>query len=148
MSTRAQLQEAARLACYAAYAAYSAALRGDVPTGSYRNFDPVVGQPVVESSTLGLWDDPERWAKGERAHLNDVLNCIGVLERIEEEPICTEEHWRDAESGYGAGPDEPVPKERAWYLRTLDGREFRWVNASFIRVPNSRYFRVMNPIAA
>jgi hypothetical protein len=139
---RAQLQEAARLACYSAYAAYTATLRGDVPAGSHKNFDPVVGEPVVEVSTISMWDDPERYAvREEFAHLRDVLNCIGTLERIAWEPCHTPEEWEELKT-----EGEEVPKQKAWYIRTLDGREFRWENANFIRVPNTRDFRVMNPI--
>jgi len=31
--------------------------------------------------------------------------------------------------------DEDLPKEKVWYLRLADGREYRWTNASFLAVP-------------
>ncbi len=138
MPTKAQLQEAARLACYSAYAAYMATLRGDVPAWSHKNFEPVVGQPVVEISTMGMWGaDPAKY-KPEHAHLANVLNCIGTLERIAAEPVWTEAEWK------AEGETGPIPTQKVWYIRTLDGREFRWENATFIRVPNTRNFRIMN----
>ena len=143
MTTRAQLQEAPRLACYGAYAAYMATLRGDVPAGSHQNFDPIVGVPVVEISTMGMWDDARDFPP-DRAHLKDVLNCIGTLEKIAMEPIWTPEQWKEM----GESESDPISTQKAWYIRTLDGREFRWENARFIRVPNARDFRVMNLIAA
>ncbi len=139
MPIKAQLQEAARWAAYSAYGAYMATLRGDVPAWSHKNFEPEVGQPVVEISTIGMWDEPERYAaKEEYAHLSNVLNCIGTLERIAAEPVWTEEEWKEG------GDTGPIPTQKVWYIRTLDGREFRWENATFIRVPNTRNFRVMN----
>lgn len=132
-ATMEQLKEAARLACASAYAAYSATLRGDVPVGSRKNFDAVEGKPVFECMM---------WRMGQ----NNILDCIGVLDRTLREPICSEEHWRDPVNGHGAYPEEPVPTEQVWYIRTLDGREVRWTNALFVRVPDGPDFRVMNPI--
>lgn len=131
--TKAQLEEAARLVCCSAYAAYMATLRGDVPVGSSKNFEAIVGRTVFESMM---------WRMGKPS----ILDCIGVLERLEREPICTEEDWRDPVIGHGAYPNEPVPTEQVWYIRTLDGREVRWTNALFVLVPDSADFRVMNPI--
>ena len=144
-TTRAQLQQAARLACYSAYAAYMATLRGDVPAGSHKNFEPVVGMPVVEISTIGMWDNLDRYKLDpSREHLRDVLNCIGTLERTANEPLYTPEQWTEM----GESEDDPISSQKAWYIRTLDGREFRWENATFIRVPNTHDFRVMNLITA
>jgi len=140
VTPREQLQAAARLAAYGAYAAYVATLRGDVPAGSHKNFDPVVGAPVVEISTIGMWDDPRPFPT-DRAHLKDVLNCIGTLERITAEPVWTDEDWKEQ------GESGPIPTKKVWHIRTLDDRGFRWENATFIRVPNACDFRVMNPIA-
>lgn len=129
--TEGQLRQAARLACFSAYAAYAATLRGDVPVGSYKNFDPVVGHPVVEYAMS-------------RLSSMDVLDCIGVLERNLREPRFSQEEWNEN----GDGPERPIPDEEVWYIRTLDGREVRWTNALFIRVPDSADFRAMNPIRA
>lgn len=134
-SNKAQLEEAARLVCCAAYAAYMATLRGDVPAGSHKNFEAVVGTTVFECMMF-------------RMKKTGILDCIGVLERMEHEPFCTEEHWRDPVNGHGALISEPVPTEKVWYIRTLDGREVRWTNALFVRVPDSPDFQVMNPIGA
>ena len=143
--TRVQLQQAARLAAYSAYAAYMATLRGDVPAGSHQNFQPEVGVPVVEISTIGMWDNLVHYKLDEsREHLRDVLNCIGTLERIANEPLYTPEQWVEM----GESENDPISSQKAWYIRTLDGREFRWENALFIRVPNARDFRVMNLITA
>lgn len=128
--SKAQLEEAARLVCCSAYAAYMATLRGDVPAGSHKNFDAVVGRTVFEWAMFRM---------GGR-----ILDCIGVLERMEREPICTPEQW----AADGEDQNEPIPTEMAWHIRTLDGREVRWTNALFILVPDSPEFRVMNPITA
>lgn len=133
--TKEQLEHAARLVCSSAYAAYMSTLRGDVPAGSNKNFEAVVGRTVFECMM---------WRMGKA----NILDCVGVLERMEREPICAEEQWRDPVNGYGAYPHDPVPTEQVWYIRTLDGREVRWTNALFVLVPDSADFRVMNPITA
>jgi hypothetical protein len=108
------------LLCISAYNHYLATLVGN-PTPSVkragdRMTSPRVRDWVIETSTIY-----------DRAR---DKNRIGRLLRVENEPICTAEQW--AERGGGI---EPVPRERVTYLRTVDGREYRWTNASFIAVP-------------
>lgn len=133
MATIAQLREAARLICCAADAAYMATLRGDVPAGSSENFKPVIGHYVMETGTFGMS------ASEKMPHLGDPLNNVGMLESITQEPVFTQEQWDEG----GDGPDVPIPTETVYNLRLLDGRKFSWRNASMIRVPDSRNFKVM-----
>lgn len=78
---------------------------------------PQVGDMVLETSTI--YDESR------------VGMRFGRLVRVASEPMYTPEEWADG----GSGPDEPIPHERVWYIELADGREFRWVNASFIAVP-------------
>ncbi len=57
---------------------------------------------------------------------------VGNLMRTEREPICSKEEWIKA----GAEEDEPVPTQLVHVIRLCfdDNREFRWTNASFIKV--------------
>ena len=70
------------------------------------------GDLVVEKSTMGM---PSR-----------DLDAVGHLEKIEREPIDME--WDENEDG-------PKPTESVVYINTLDGRRYRWTNASFLSVP-------------
>lgn len=56
------------------------------------------------------------------------LDSVGFLERIEFEPMSID--------GWDEDEDGPPPLERATYIRTLDGRSFRWVNATFLSFPD------------
>lgn len=55
---------------------------------------------------------------------------FGRLLRKEREPICTRAKWIEG----GGSDDESIPTELVWYIELPDGTEYRWVNASFIRV--------------
>lgn len=79
-----------------------------------RSRNPRIGDLVMETS--------HRWGA-------DRVTTIGVLIREERRPLYTPEQWTEAgESG------EP-PTEQTWTLRTLDGREFTWWNASVRALP-------------
>lgn len=79
---------------------------------------PAVGDMVLETSTY--WG-----SRAAKPPLN-YLDSVGLLEEITSEPVPME--WDEKEDG-------PHPKEKVHYIRTLDGRRFRWVNASFVRSP-------------
>jgi hypothetical protein len=116
-----------RLLEVSAYRLYLSCLGNTAPDARVlygRMINPQVGDVVMEISTIHHDGQRPRYESrtGDR---------IGTLMRIESEPMHTPEQW--AEGGYG---DEPIPTERAWYLRLLDGREYRWVNASFIALPS------------
>lgn len=103
----------ARLIRNASHAAYTLAL-GSARTGVYKKFtDPQPGDFVWESSTAYI---PARdW------------HAVGRLLRIVQEPMQME--WNEAEDG-------PRPMERVWYIELLDGRESRWTNCEFLKVPD------------
>lgn len=116
-----------RLLGHAAHAAYSLAL--STPVGS-KNFNtPKVGDVVMEITTYyWLFDNPPR-----ARHANGTpLDAIGVLEEDVREPIKGE--WDEEDDG-------PRPTERIFYIRTFDGRRFRWENADVIRVPSELKMR-------
>lgn len=143
-ATLEQLRQAAKLLGHSAYAAYMTTLRGDVPAGSSKNFEPCVGQWVMETSAWGMFcapDAKERYAK-EHSHVLDPLNFIGVLGRIVAEPSMSAEQWNEGVEDKNDW--EPVPTEKVYYIKTLDGRDFNWRNCRFIRIPDSHNFRVMN----
>lgn len=103
----------------ATYNAHGLALAGSSPNAGrilefMRTMKP--GNMVIETTTV--------W--GMRKGMSD-LDGIGILIREAVEPV-RELVW-DIET------DGPLPEERVYYIKTLDGREFRWTNASFIAVP-------------
>jgi len=57
------------------------------------------------------------------------INKVGWLQRIAHEPRFSNDEWKEMAEG------RPCPTERAYYIRTLDGREFRWTNAQMIALP-------------
>lgn len=134
------LREAARLIGCAAHAAYMCTLRGDIPAGSSKNFEPQVGRMAMEVSSFYHAFDPAGPTRG-----YDPLNAIGVLERIEWEPMASPEKWNDGVEDKSEW--ETPPNEKVHYLRTLDGREFRWVNSMLILVPDTPQFKAINSYA-
>jgi len=83
-----------------------------------RASQPRVGDLVIEATTI----------YGVRHEGGTDLDGIGTLEEIACEPIGLGDPdftWDEAEDG-------PRPTEEAFYLRTLDGRRFRWINAQII----------------
>lgn len=109
--------EIARVLRVSAYRAYLNTLIGAAPPcvqEAYKRMThPRVGDWVIEISTIYI------------ASRSDVEG-VGVLEEIAREPIDFLE-WDEAEDG-------PVPEETVYYLRLIDGRRFRWSNASIIAV--------------
>lgn len=92
-----------------------------------RRFDDIqVGDLVVETTTC-LMDG----RRGE-AYLRPALDAVGYLIRVTQEPFAFSDPdfvWNEEEEG------RPHPQEKCTYIRTLDGREFRWTNASFVSAP-------------
>lgn len=83
--------------------------------------NPQPGDFVMEQSTALMPSRP-------------ALDGVGELLRVTEENRTVAE-W-DIES------DGPIPKERVFYIKTFDGREYRWTNASFVKVPD--YLKLNN----
>lgn len=106
------LETAARLIRLAAHSAYLLAL-GHRISGCYEKFkNPQPGDFVWESSSAYMRD--RDW------------HAVGKLLRTAREPIPME--WDVAVNG-------PRPTEFVWYIELLDGRESRWTNAEFLKVP-------------
>jgi hypothetical protein len=106
-----------------AYNAYICTLIGNAPgiviKAGNRMKNPVPGDWVIETSTIG----------GFRGKAMTDLDAIGVLDAIEWEPVDFGDPdfvWDEAVEG------RPHPKERVYYILTMDGRRFRWVNANFV----------------
>lgn len=72
-----------------------------------------IGDLVMESSTS--------------YHIAQDANALGWLREITSEPAFSD--WDEEAEG------EECPYEKVWYIDTLDGRRFRWTNASFLTVP-------------
>lgn len=103
------------------YNAYTATLVGQAPRCVYRLGDRIravaVGDLVVETTSIRT---------GPRQGPLINLDAVGYLEEIAWEPIAVE--WDEVADG-------PTPTEKIYYIRTLDGRRFRWENANFISAP-------------
>lgn len=118
-----ELEKLARLIAIGTYNAYSHTLVG---YGAPRIFelsdrlqDIQIGDLIVEITTCLM-------------PLRPALDAVGVLLRITQEPVDFGDPdfvWNEEEEG------RPHPTEKCTYIRTLDGREFRWTNASFVSVP-------------
>lgn len=120
---RPQKLEGAALHAYmllmAAHTARCLTLHGDSYTPAFNWFqqEPAPGDLVFETGTA------HRVYRGDPGR---ALLAVGTLIRTAWEPFP------------GDWSDEPkVPLERIYYIRGLDGREHRWTNAQFQRVPNS-----------
>lgn len=108
-----------------AYNCITNAMIGDAPLVVRRAYErmknPSVGDWVIEASTIH-----------EFRHLNGAdLNGIGVLEEIAWEKVDFEDPafvWDEEAEG------APHPTERVYYIRTMDGRRFRWTNATIVAV--------------
>ncbi len=117
--------KAARAIAVLAYKAYDAVLCGR-PTGIQSALyafmkDVQPGRLVVEITALGR---PDR----------DPFNSVGELIRIAAEPVVFSDPefvWDEKEEG------RPAPTEQIFYIRLLDGTEYRWSNATFICVPET-----------
>lgn len=112
-----------RLLAINAYAAYSNTIVGNpapaIEWQGQRTCEPQVGDVVLETSTV--W----RWARYSDEAPSDQYPGIGVLIRVVREPIPIAE-----------GETDDGATETVHYIRPLDGTvpEYRWTNASFIRV--------------
>jgi hypothetical protein len=109
-----------RLVYANAYQAYMGTLRGNgapIDKALFEVFTkPRPGHLVMETSTIYMHDRDE--------------HRFGRLLRKASEPMYTREKWAE-----GGGTDnDPIPSEVVWYIEKPDGTEYRWVNASFIRV--------------
>lgn len=109
----------------AAYNAYMCTLIGSAPgiviKAGNRMKAPKLGDWVIETSTV----------HGFRDKTQTDLDGIGILESIEQEKVDFGDSdfvWNEAEEG------RPHPTETVYYLRTMDGRRFRWVNASIVAI--------------
>lgn len=81
---------------------------------------PRVGDLVVEVTTWRNRDD------------ESTMIRAGQLVRMGREPMFTKEVW---EAEHAPEPAPPIPDEMVYYIRVGDGRECRWVNASFYAAP-------------
>lgn len=105
------------------YNAYCATLIGTpvLVTKRYseRARSPQVGDLVIESSTVF----------GMRHDNASDLDGIGILEEIAREKVV----WGDPDFVWDEDIEgQPHPTERIYYIRTFDGRRFRWENATMI----------------
>ena len=80
--------------------------------------NPKIGDLVIERSSAHM--------KG-----RDPLEGFGTLIAIENHPICSLEEWQD---------ELPIPTEKVYVITLdfIDGREYRWTNASFIKAITSK----------
>lgn len=124
--TEEQLEEYARVLRTSAYNAYTNTLVGTAPQCIYdagaRMKAPVVGDWVIETSTIYM-------------NGRSPLDAVGILEEAGREPVVWSDPdfvWDEEEQGV------PHPTEQVWYIRTLDGRRFRWTNASIIAILSER----------
>lgn len=120
------LREAARLLQQTTVVAWGNVLIGSAPPcvqNAYEKMkNPEVGSWVCEITTAGM--------RG-----RDPLDAVGVLEKVAAEKIDFNDPdfvWDEEEEG------RPHPTETVYYLRTLDGREFRWSNATLVTILTKR----------
>lgn len=113
------------------YNAYMATLVGDAPEVTKRYYKraskPQIGDLVTEATTIG----------GMRHDNATDLDGVGILEDVTWEPVDFGDPdfvWDEAEEG------RPHPTEQVFYIRTLDGRRFRWVNANFVAAVSEAHF--------
>jgi hypothetical protein len=115
-----------RLAEVTAYNLYLATLVGS-PAPRVRDLgermrSPRPGDLVLETSTV--------YREGD--HYESLIGCrLGRLLRRPRENVYTDAEWVEQ----GGKPDEPIPTEQVWYIELADGREYKWVNADFIAIP-------------
>lgn len=125
-----ELEKLARAIVTMAYNASGTVIMGN-PTmrveDLYRRFNDIqIGDLVVETSTA-LMDG----RRGEK-YYRPALDALGYLVKITWEPVV----WGDPDFVWDEAVEgKPEPTEKCVYIKTLDGREFRWTNASFISCP-------------
>lgn len=117
------LEPIARLLQHATNTAWSLALQGTPRSDdAYKHMGNIKpGDMVMETSTALMQSRP-------------ALDGIGELLRVVQEDVPFDD--------WNVDTDGPIPKERVYYIKTLDGREFRWTNATFVKVPD--YFKLNN----
>lgn len=126
-------EQTVRLIETLAYNLYRNTLIGNAPPNIQEAHDdlthPKPGDLVVEISTIY-----NQGARGRDGMEPRGLCGIGRLVRKCSEPFCSMQEWIDVHGGEEA---EPIPEEHVWYilLEFDDGREYRWTNAVFIKVP-------------
>lgn len=81
----------------------------------HRMNNPIPGDLVVETTTLTRGHPP---------------NGIGRLLSVAPEPY---PDWDDEDE------EEPIPTRDIWTIETLDGRQVRWENCHFIKIPEDAY---------
>ncbi len=121
-----ELEDIARAMGISAYLAHGALLYGN-PTPNTEQLlarmrDIRPGDWVVEETTILMSVSGRRPA----------LDAVGRLIKITRENVVFGDPdfvWDEAIEG------TPHPTETCTYIRTLDDREFRWTNASFVSVP-------------
>jgi hypothetical protein len=126
------LEKLARDIATMAYNASGAVLVGNAPPCVHelrKRFEDIkIGDLVVETTTA-LMDG----RRGEK-YFRPALDAVGYLVKVTWEPIVWEGDpdfvWDEVVEG------KPHPTEKCTYIQTLDGREFRWTNASFVSAPN------------
>ncbi len=105
-----------------AYIAHTLSICGDPSPDQARYHErmgnPVVGDLVLETTA---YDAP-------------AINRIGRLISVE----MGLPHDFDPDD-WDTDVDGPLPEELIWTIETLDGRNFRWRNCSFITVPEDRH---------
>ena len=113
-----------RLLGIAGYELWKSHLVGNNCLSNQKRYDrmkePMTGDLVLELSSTPRWIAGSR-----RTDWHEPENCLGYFVRRDWEPI---PNWDEAEEG------QPAPKEMVWYIRAFDGRELRWVNASFVTI--------------
>jgi hypothetical protein len=131
------LGRALRLLAINVYTQWGNLLMGSAPPriqAAYERMkNPQVGDVVLETSTM--------WQNARNADGEGQFPNIGTLLRVAQEPIMSAEDFAKmhADGDYWERADETlddIPKERVYYIAPLDGSvpEYRWTNASFIRV--------------
>lgn len=93
----------------------------------------VTEQFYKRSQDLRLGDLVAEMSTVYRSRGTSDIDAVGYLEEIAFEKVVFEGDpdfvWDEAVEG------RPHPTERVYYIRTLDGRRFRWTNASFVAAP-------------
>lgn len=112
------------------YNAYLATLVGNPVDVTRRYYErakaPQIGDLVTEASTV----------YGMRHEGATDLDGVGILEEIAWEKVVFGDPdfvWEEKVEG------RPHPTEKVYYIRTLDGRRFRWTNANFVSAVSGRY---------
>lgn len=105
----------------AIYNAYRATIGSN--TEAMRAYQARANQPRVDDLVIEATSIHRVRHEGETD-----LDGIGTLEKIAWEPIGLGDPdfaWDEVEEG-------PRPKEEAFYLRSFDGRRFRWIDAQIV----------------